>query len=304
MVAGLLQKIHWHLNAFMTRHLWLLNVVRGRLTVENAFGAPGDTLLSAMLCQILKTTFPRIRVNLVTAHSELVFIDPYIETINAPESYFHLRFWYLETATAKRGDVNILQETLQKIGIQEYDYQSKVFLSAPELEQARCTLGTSERIRIAFSTRTKEKVKNWPFIQWKALLSRMASEVELIQLGDSSEPEFLNVTRFAGHLSMRQSMAIVANCDLFVGGVSFLMHAANGVNVSAVIIYGGRESPANSGYRNNHNIYVPIACGPCWLHDSQGDVCPYDVACMNEISVDEVETAIRKQLGGIFATAS
>ncbi|QIF02948.1 glycosyltransferase family 9 protein [Roseimicrobium sp. ORNL1] len=280
----------------MLRHLWILDIIGGRLTVKNAFGAPGDTLLAANCCRTLKGTYPRLRINLETEWSELVSTDPCLETINAKEGYFTLRFWYLETATGSRGEANILQETLQKVGIRNYAYQSKVYLGEGELDEARALLGRGGRLRVAFSTRTKEEVKNWPRERWSVLLARFASEVELVQLGDASEPVFENVTRFAGALSMRQSMAVLANCDLFLGGVSFLMHAANGVNVPGVIIYGGRESPKNSGYAVNDNLYVPMPCGPCWLHDSRGDVCPHNIACMEKVLVDEVEGVLRSRL--------
>ena len=41
----------------------------------------------------------------------------------------------------------------------------------------------------------------------------------------------------------------------FVGQVGFLMHLARAVDCRAVIVYGGRETPAQSGYPCNENLY-------------------------------------------------
>jgi ADP-heptose:LPS heptosyltransferase len=76
------------------------------------------------------------------------------------------------------------------------------------------------------------------------------------------------------------------------------MHVANGLDVPAVIVYGGRETPSNSGYRENINLYAKTACSPCWLHDSHGDVCPYDMECMKRITAAEVVAASREILAG------
>jgi ADP-heptose:LPS heptosyltransferase len=81
-----------------------------------------------------------------------------------------------------------------------------------------------------------------------------------------------------------------------MGVVSFLMHAANGVDVPAVIVYGGRETPANSGYRENINLYVKMECSPCWLHDSHGDRCTHDLECMRRITVEHVLAGCRELL--------
>jgi ADP-heptose:LPS heptosyltransferase len=281
----------------MLRHLGLLGVFRGWLTVENAFGAPGDTLMAATVCRIIKERFPRLRINLITDWPDLVAHDPNLNAANAPVTYFTLRFWYLETIERREPETNLLHETLSKVLIRDYEYRASFVLTRQEQEAADQLLSSGgERPRLAFSTITKEKVKNWPEKNWRCLIESLQGLFDLIQIGDDREPHFEGVQRMAGKLSMRESIAVVSRCDLFVGGVSLLMHAANGLNVPSVIIYGGRETPQNSGYAENINLFVPMPCGPCWLHDSRGDVCPYAIACMDEISVDQVLASIREIL--------
>ncbi len=74
------------------------------------------------------------------------------------------------------------------------------------------------------------------------------------------------------------------------------MHAANGVDVPSVIIYGGSRPPGCLGYAENVNLYVDIECAPCWLHDSHGDKCPFAVKCMPMITPEMVLAAVKTKL--------
>lgn len=70
------------------------------------------------------------------------------------------------------------------------------------------------------------------------------------------------------------------------------MHLARAVECPAVILYGGREAPWQSGYTCNTNLYSPLPCAPCWLWNH----CDYDRECMNRITVSDVVQAIRERL--------
>ena len=75
-------------------------------------------------------------------------------------------------------------------------------------------------------------------------------------------------------------------------GVSFLMHAAASVDVKSVIIYGGRETPKNSGYDNNINLYQKIDCSPCWIHEEDGEFCVNEMNCMKRIKPSIIYSAV------------
>lgn len=293
---SLYKKIRWHLNERVLRNLQLLRRAKGWLTVLDAFGAPGDALLAATVCRILKDRYPGLRINLCTQWPDLVRHDPCLAAVNAPETYFTLRFWYVETVGRKERERNVLRETLHKVGISDYRYRARVYLTEAERHEAAARMPDSALPRLAFSTLSKEHVKNWPEERWKELLERLRGRWSLVHLGDDREPEFEGVIRFAGTLSMRKSMAVLSHCDVYAGPDSFLMHAANGLDVPSVILFGGSRTPACLGYPENTNIYVPMPCGPCWLHDSQGDVCEHYLACMEPITVEEVFGALSQRL--------
>ena len=101
---------------------------------------------------------------------------------------------------------------------------------------------------------SKEPTKNWLPSYWHELIDRLTEKYFIVQLGNQNEIQSEKVVRLAGKLDLRESIAVLAKCNLFIGGVSFLMHAASAVGVRSVIIYGGRETPQNSGYDNNINL--------------------------------------------------
>jgi ADP-heptose:LPS heptosyltransferase len=291
--TGLGAAIRWRVNhSLMGRVLWLVNLFRGRFTVFDAFGAPGDTLLTAIVCRHVKQRYPRIRLNILTPNPELIRHDPHIDEINQPESYCCLWQWYLDHVEHKEGKSNVLSSTFRQIGIARYDYRSGVYLTQDERETGKRLLGETRLPVLAFNTLSKEPVKNWTLESWLALLDKLAGRFELVHLGDDREPVVPGVRRFAGFLGMRESMAVLAHARLYIGPDSFLMHAANGLNVPSVIIFGGSRTPENLGYPENVNLFVEMPCGPCWIHDYKGERCAHDFECLRRISVSDVFAAL------------
>ena len=70
------------------------------------------------------------------------------------------------------------------------------------------------------------------------------------------------------------------------------MHLARAVDCRAVIVYGGRETPEQSGYRCNENLYSAVHCSPCWRLNT----CPYNRMCLERIDVHHVVDALERQV--------
>ncbi len=289
-------KIAWHLNALLVRRLWLLNGLGAQLTVVDQFGTPGDTLLTATICRHIKIRFPRLRINCVTRNPSLLETDPHISALNGPDSLFRLTFFY------QRPDgppFNILKPTLEHVGIRQYDYRARVYLRPEELAQGAGRLSELPQPIITFNAMSRERVKIWPEDYWRTLLRNLGQLGSLVQLGDNREPQFEGVTRFAGSLTMRESMAVLAHARLHLGPDSFLMHAANGLDVRSIIIFGGSRLPASLGYPQNINLETQIECSGCWIDISNGQTCPYDIKCMRLISPETVY----RQAAGVLKNA-
>jgi len=265
-----------------------LSRTRARLTVRDLFGTPGDTLLTATVCRHVKQRWPELRINCVTKNPDLLLCDPYLSELNGRPGLFVLDFWYLDLTERRDNTRHVLAPTLSSIGVETTDYRARVYLTSEERRWAREVLESTPCPRIAFNQRSAQPAKNWPLRRWDALLPGLRERGSLLHLGDQSEPVHEHVTRFAGRLSRRESMAILSECDILIGPDSFLMHAANGLDVPAVIMFGGRTSPIVSGYSVNHNLYTSLPCSGCWLSGHPGAECPHDLACLEAISVTDV----------------
>ncbi|MGA2051930.1 MAG: glycosyltransferase family 9 protein [Opitutales bacterium] len=265
-------------------HLAWLSRWGARVTVRDLFSTPGDTLLTAIVCRHLKQTHPRLRLNVITKNPDLLRHDPHVAELNGPPGCWVIDFWYLDLQQRRDRTTNVLASTIASLGVGPLEYRARVFLTEAERTAARARLAGLRRPFIAFNTLSAQPVKNWPLAQWNTLLPELARHGTLVHLGDNREPELPNVTRFAGALTMRESMAVLAECSLHLGPDSFLMHAANGLDVPSVIIFGGSRTPANLGYAANRNLYTELPCSGCWLTGHAGSECPHDLACMAAIT--------------------
>jgi ADP-heptose:LPS heptosyltransferase len=292
--TGVEAAVRWQVNNCLTSLPWLLNQLGARLTVFDVFGGLGDTLLTAIVCRYLKLKYPRIRLNILTPNPELVQHDLNVDEINEPESYVCLWVWYLDHIEQKDGGSHVLKRTFERLHIRVEDYRARVYLSEQEIDEGRSRVGPTARPLLAFNTLSKEPVKNWPVALWLELIEKLSGRFELVHLGDDKEPVFPCARRFAGRLSLRQSMAVLSQARCYVGPDSFLMHAANGLDVPCVIIFGGSRTPKNVGYRQNINLFVKMPCGPCWIHENRGERCEHDLECLRRISVSEVYDAIMR----------
>lgn len=133
--------------------------------------------------------------------------------------------------------------------------------------------------------------KEWYAERMQAVVTSLRNDYDFVQLGSPSDPPLAGARDLRGKTSLRETAAVLSQSLLFVGLVGFLMHMARAVDCRAVIIYGGRELPAQSGYSCNANLITPIVCSPCWLWNS----CPYDRECMQRITADMVIAAIQQQ---------
>jgi heptosyltransferase-1 len=147
--------------------------------------------------------------------------------------------------------------------------------------------------------------KCWPIQKVLALVEKMSDfpDTRIILFGDKTDREKLNsvlhqvppeVINTAGELSLRQLMALVDRCRLFIGADTGPLHLAVGLGLPVVALCGADDPKWTGPYGNVHRIhYKRLSCSPCnKTPDCQGR---YD--CMNAIEVDEVLDSVRDLLG-------
>lgn len=89
----------------------------------------------------------------------------------------------------------------------------------------------------------------------------------------------------AGKTNLRQAMALIDQCRLFITNDSGLMHIAAAFNVRQIAIFGSTRHTVTAPFSDRSRmIRVPVSCSPCLKPD-----CPlghHD--CMKAVTVDRV----------------
>lgn len=96
----------------------------------------------------------------------------------------------------------------------------------------------------------------------------------------------------AGKTSVREVMALVSQCNLFITNDSGPMHIASAFEVPLVAVF-GPTYPAATSPAGAHDLVIQnkVECAPCTHRE-----CPIDHRCMERISVEAVLEAAEKQL--------
>ena len=284
-------KYRWFQNSRRGSKLPTLNKRKKWLTVIDRLGAPGDAIITANVIRCIKENYPDLKINCITPHPELIRLDPSIESINQPETFYSFDSTYWELIVRKEKHQNIIEHNMLRLGLDKYDYKATFYLSKVEKDWAKQETTQFEKPILAICTKSKEPVKNWSEANWSELIQNLKANFSIIQLGDDKEPIFDGVHRFAGKLSMRESAAILSKANYFIGPDSLLMHIANGLDIPSTIIFGGSRPAGCFGYSVNINLSSTPQCSPCWIHDGYEE-CSHDLLCMSSISVTKVLSAI------------
>ena len=288
-------KYRWLQNSRLPSLLPSLNRRKKWITVIDRLGAPGDALITANVIRCIKESYSNLKINCITPHPDLLRLDPKIDSINQPETFYSFDSTYWELIVRKEKSQNIIEHNMFRLGIDKYDYKTNYYLSEEEKEWAKQEITKFDQPILAICTKSKEPVKNWPETNWLELIHSLKHKFSIIQLGDDSEPIFEGVHRFAGKLSMRESAAILSKASYFIGPDSLLMHIANGLNISSTIIFGGSRPVGCFGYSENVNLENSPECSPCWIHQGYED-CDYGIDCMSRIKTNEVYQSIQSKL--------
>ncbi|MGZ3577439.1 MAG: lipopolysaccharide heptosyltransferase II [Syntrophales bacterium] len=92
----------------------------------------------------------------------------------------------------------------------------------------------------------------------------------------------------SGKTNLRDAIAVISRCGLFISNDSGLMHVAGALNIPTIAIFGSTNPVTTSPVGDRSVvIYKGASCSPCLK-----ETCPTDFRCMEMISVEEVcETA-------------
>lgn len=96
----------------------------------------------------------------------------------------------------------------------------------------------------------------------------------------------------SGHTTVRELMALVKRCQLFLTNDTGPMHVAAAFNIPLVAVFGPTDWQTTSPYGVEAKLVrQPVSCAPCLLRE-----CPIDHRCMTGVTVDQVYNATLQHL--------
>jgi hypothetical protein len=274
------------------------------LLLVGSWGGMGDDLLYTAVAREWRKRTGR-RVSIISAHAPLFAGNRAVDVVFPPEKNVLLAAeksglrWEAPTyydAFRKTPRLQHLRHVIammcDALGLEgEVELRPEMFI--PENEKAGLPAG-SGTIAVqssVLSARYPAYNKQWPPQRMAEVVMRLKSDHEVVQVGATDDPLLPGVVDFRGR-PVRAVAALLSRCALFVGLEGFLSHLARAVDCRSVIVYGGYSSPEETGYSCNENLYTSLPCSPCW----EPTACPYGRKCMDDISADDVISAVHRVL--------
>ncbi|MBU6427367.1 MAG: hypothetical protein KGR26_00005, partial [Cyanobacteria bacterium REEB65] len=154
---------------------------------------------------------------------------------------------------------------------------------------------------VAFSADSKEPDRRWGEERFATLARHIEKRhgAGLVELGNGLTAGHLGVGHdLVGQTTLRQSMAVLSLCDLFVGNHGGLTHLAGGVGTPVLVPWGASTPYQAYAYdTQSHAVETKPACRHCAWTGRMDPVCETvdmlkgRTRCTQEISVEEMIAA-------------
>lgn len=140
--------------------------------------------------------------------------------------------------------------------------------------------------------------KKWFPERFAAVSDRLADAlpVQTLLFGSAGDRDSTDAVRrsakfpildLAGQTSLKEAMALMSRCGLFVSNDSGLMHLAAALGVPTVAVFGSTNTVTTAPVgRRVAIVHKPVSCSPCLKQ-----TCPTDFRCMDIIGIDDVYDA-------------
>lgn len=218
------------------------------------------------------------------------------------EIFFNLKS--PETSIPKQM-VEYLLDLVGQVGGKSEGCIPELFLSDEETRWASQSFAdkgiAAHELTIAVHPGAYYTSQRWAGDKFGALIRRIREQykAKIILLGSGDEKDLVRrvqelavkeVHDFSG-LGLRELMALLAQCDLFIGNNSGPLHIASALKIRTVSMIGPTVTPLWLPY-GRHNIVINknLSCSPC-----NRAVCK-DHECMESIRVDEVFEAVQSHI--------
>jgi len=225
-------------------------------------------------------------------------------------SFLFAGIYAFEFSDEKENSANsetVIADFCRQQGVAVSDAHPRLEIAPTTLSKAKRLLGeviTAGKPIIAIHCGPSWPIREWPRESWISLLEQLKRHgfTNIVQLGVGAHScigkvqgvTLPNVFSLVDKLSLEESVALISLCDLLVGIDSGLLHIAACVQTPALGLFG----PTSPKYRFSKKSTCSFVtsnkeCQGCHhriprLHWDDFNGCPYDIACMREIRVEDV----------------
>ena len=209
----------------------------------------------------------------------------------------HEKFYYLELLRRVGWLEALPDETFIQLNVAEAARSS----ASRTLHEAGARINS---VRVAIGAGASYgSAKCWPPSRFAELANRLQGEcdMDVILFGTASEASVSNAIAAAmrrapidltGKTSIADLPALLSQCHLFIGNDSGAMHVAASVGLPVVAIFGPTDPFGTAPVTPRSTIVREKPyCSPCFLRR-----CPTDHRCMEKVSAEMVEAAVKPWL--------
>ncbi len=195
---------------------------------------------------------------------------------------------------------------LEPLGISVSAKEPRLYLSPEEIQAAKLKLeqygliGEKKTLIGINPGAAYGSAKCWLPDRFIAVSQRLLEDPNtyLVYFGDSAGAPLVKtifdaldsnrVINLAGKTSIRELIALIDCCNVFLTNDSGPMHIAAALKVPLVALFGSTSAIKTPPYNHGTIIHKHVSCSPCYKR-----TCPIDFRCMTGISVDEVYDAVK-----------
>lgn len=196
-----------------------------------------------------------------------------------------------------RHHIEVWQDYLSTLEIKQQGVEMELTISTGEERKAEEYL--SENLRLSgqivglhpFANKLRGKL--WPLARVAELGKGLAEEGYIpVLFGGSTEKKMANeivaksdgkIISVVGRLTLRETMALIKRCALFISLDSGPMHIAQALSVPTIALFGPSDPHVTGPLRKAVVLKNEFECSPCGWRP-----CPYGVVCMESIQVADV----------------
>lgn len=200
------------------------------------------------------------------------------------------------------------KQLLQPLGISLSTKTPRLYLSHGEQEAAHELLALygvdlKKHIIVGINPGAAYgSAKCWPPERFKEICKKLLENPELyiVFFGDMAGAQLVHdicrempsrVIDLAGKTSIRELMALIQCCSIFLTNDSGPMHIASALGTRLLALFGSTSDVKTGPYKGGTVIHKHVECSPCYKR-----VCPIDFKCMTRITVDEVYDQLQNLL--------